>query len=107
MEENGVTPIPDAMRTPCWARKKLLAGAPYGPSMKICVFFGCCKNAKCCVISFKTNFTSFDWVLRYEPSYPANSYHSIVSVLDYSIALRINHIVLKNKASRIIGEIRS
>ncbi len=35
MEENGVTPIPVAMSTACLALKKLEAGAPKGPSMKI------------------------------------------------------------------------
>ena len=33
MEANGVTPMPVAMSTACWARNTLLAGAPKGPSM--------------------------------------------------------------------------
>ena len=36
MDENGVTPIPVAINTACSARKMLLAGAPKGPSIKIC-----------------------------------------------------------------------
>ena len=54
-----MTPIPDAMRTPCWARKKLLAGAPYGPSMKICVFSGVVKMQN--VASFHSK-QIFPWV---------------------------------------------
>ena len=33
IEENGVTPIPVAIKTACWARKMLLEGAPNGPSI--------------------------------------------------------------------------
>lgn len=32
MEANGVTPIPVAISTACWARNMWLEGAPYGPS---------------------------------------------------------------------------
>lgn len=33
IEANGVTPIPVAIRTACWARNMWLDGAPYGPSI--------------------------------------------------------------------------
>lgn len=33
IEANGVTPIPVAIKTACWARNIWLDGAPYGPSI--------------------------------------------------------------------------